>query len=139
MQPNWGLLEKIADGRKTVESRWYLTRRAPWGRINPGDTIYFKNSGQPVRLKATVRQVETRAGLSPERVRVLLENYAAADGIEPKDVPAYFERFKIKRYAIFIGLTDVCLVTPFNINKAGFGLQSAWVTVDNIGKIRQDV
>ena len=28
--------------RKTIESRWYQTRRAPWNGIAAGDVVYFR-------------------------------------------------------------------------------------------------
>lgn len=33
------LLDKILSGEKRIESRWYLTRRTPWGRIAPNDYL----------------------------------------------------------------------------------------------------
>lgn len=45
MNGPWNLIPKILSGEKTIESRWYRTRRAPWGGIRAGDTVYFKDSG----------------------------------------------------------------------------------------------
>jgi ASC-1-like (ASCH) protein len=57
MQKTWGLTEKIVTGQKTIESRWYNVKYAPWGRISPGDSIFFKNSSEPVTIQAEVEKV----------------------------------------------------------------------------------
>ena len=58
MKKSWRLLPKILSGEKTVESRWYSIKAAPWGRIHPGDPIYFKDSGEPVTVRAIVEKVD---------------------------------------------------------------------------------
>ena len=58
MNKKMGLIDKVLDGRKTIESRWYKNRTAPWGKIKKGDTIYFKDSGGPIRARAEVKKVK---------------------------------------------------------------------------------
>jgi len=58
LKKSWGFTKKILDGRKTVESRWYTTKKAPWDCIKEGDIVYFKDSGEPVTIKTTVAKVE---------------------------------------------------------------------------------
>ncbi|MBI3413268.1 MAG: hypothetical protein HY051_04265, partial [Candidatus Aenigmarchaeota archaeon] len=62
MKKSWGLTEKILDRRKTIESRWYKHRRTPWNKIKKGDTVYFKNSGEPVSIKTRVKKVMQFSG-----------------------------------------------------------------------------
>lgn len=57
MKKSWELIPKIISGEKTIESRWYKNRIAPWDRISEGDTVYFKDSGEPVSAVATVSKV----------------------------------------------------------------------------------
>ena len=57
VRKSWKLTDKILSGQKTIESRWYASRRAPWNRIRAGETVYFKNSGEPVTIKADVEKV----------------------------------------------------------------------------------
>ncbi len=54
MKKSWGLLPKILSGEKKIESRWYKFKRSPWDKINTNDTVYFKDSGDPVLIKAKV-------------------------------------------------------------------------------------
>lgn len=77
MRKSWGLTDKILSGEKKIESRWYLNRYVPWDRIKTGDTVYFKDSGEPVRIKATVSQVMQYDNLNPDKVRELLNKYGS--------------------------------------------------------------
>ena len=136
MQKSWGLTEKIATGQKTIESRWYKVKYAPWGRIFSEDTIYFKNSGEPVTIQAKVEEVLNFSDLTPEKVQTILEQYGKELGIDEPDIPKFFEMFKHKRYCILIYLKHAQQFTPFEINKRGFGALSSWISVGHISKIK---
>jgi len=136
MKRQWKLIPKIKNGTKIIESRWYFNRSAPWGKIKPNETIYFKNSGEPVTLSAKVDKVLMFENLSPTKVMELLEKYGKEDGIEEKDIPIFYERFKDKKYCLLIHLKEVQEVEPFNIDKTGFGSMSAWMCVEDAKRIR---
>ncbi len=133
MKKSWGLAEKILDRRKTIESRWYSSKRLPWNRISRGDIVYFKNSGEPVRIRANVKNVMQFSNLTPRRVMELLKKYGKSDGIEKPGM--FYKLFKCKKYCILIFLSSPEPVKPFNIDKAGFGAMSAWISVPDIGGI----
>lgn len=135
MRRSWGLLPKIASGKKIIESRWYQSRRTPWDKITAGDTVYFKNSGEPVTLKSSVLKVFQFDNLTPAKVQNILKEYGKDDGIKKEDIEKFYELFKNKRYCILIFLKDSNFIPPFNISKSGFGAMSAWLTVDNISKV----
>lgn len=127
MKKSWGLLPKILTGEKTIESRWYLNKSRPWGNISAGETVYFKNSGEAVTVKAKVHKVLEFKNLTPKKVKEILEKYKIGD---------FYENFKNKKYCILVFLKNPKKVKPFNINKSGFGAMSAWITIDNIDTIR---
>ena len=137
MKKSWGLTDKILDGRKKIESRWYSVKCRPWDNIQAGETIYFKDSGEPVRLKAEVEAVKQYADLTPDKVREILDEYGADDGLEADDLPGYFERFKDKRYCLLIFLKNPEPIEPFAIDKKGFGAMAAWITIDSINGIKK--
>jgi len=137
MRKSWGLTGKITTGQKTVESRWYKTKYPPWDRIKAGDTVYFKDSGSPVTIKAAVEDVKQFSGLNPAKVRQILGEYHQADGIEEKEVPKFFEMFKDKKYCILVFLGGAEKTKPFDIDKNGFGSMSSWLVLDDIGRIRK--
>ena len=136
MQKSWGLTEKIATGQKTIESRWYNVRYAPWGRIAPGDSIYFKNTGEPITIKAEVEKVLNFSNLTPEKVQTILDHYSKELGLDESDILRFFEMFKHKRYCILIYLKDAHHIQPFEIHKKGFGTMSSWLSIESIAKIK---
>lgn len=138
MRNSWGLLDKIINGKKTIESRWYKTKYRPWGRINPGDTLYFKDSGKPVTIKSKVDEVKFISNLRPEKVLEILNEYGQKDGLGIDDVPKYFQMFKDKRYCILVFFSDVESIHPFSIDKSGYGMMSSWITINDVGSIRTD-
>lgn len=137
MKKSWGLIEKILTGEKTVESRWYKLKYAPWDRIKSGDTIYFKDSGEPVTLKAKVVKVLQFANLTPERTEQILAQYGKADLGTSDIMPEIREYISGKNYAIFVFFDNVEKIEPFDIDKTGFGVMSAWMTIDDINKIKK--
>jgi len=137
MKKSWGLTEKIISGEKKIESRWYKSKRSPWGKIQKGDTVYFKDSGEPVLIKAEVEKVISFSDLIPEKVKQILDKYGKDIGIEKDETLEFFELFKDKKYCLLIFLKNSQKVKPFNINKAGFGTMSAWLAVEDIGKIKR--
>ncbi|OGG07296.1 hypothetical protein A2872_03705 [Candidatus Gottesmanbacteria bacterium RIFCSPHIGHO2_01_FULL_42_12] len=121
MKKSWELLPKILSGEKTVESRFYKTRRTPWGKIFPGDTIYFKNSGEPVTVKAVVGKVEQINIDSDIRRNDIPKEVCAPEG--------FANLIKDKKYCLLIYLKNPEKIKPFEINKKGFGAMSAWITL----------
>ncbi len=137
MRKSWGLLPKILNGEKKIESRWYKNKYSPWDKIKRGDIVYFKNSGEPVTLKTEVDKVIQFSNLTPQKVREILEKYGREDGLVIKDIPKFFQMFKDKRYCILVFLKNPEKIKSFEANKKGFGMMSAWITVDNINKLKR--
>jgi len=94
MRNFWGLIDKILNGRKKIESRWYSIKYKPWDCIKKGEVIYFKDSDEPVKLKAEVNKVIQFADLTPNRVKEILDEYGDDDGLEKEKIPEFFEKFK---------------------------------------------
>lgn len=134
MKPKLQFLEKIMTGQKTIESRWLRQRRTPWQQIYPGDTIFFKNSGQPISARATVNKVTYIESLTPSRIQKLLQAYGKAIGIE--DIESFYNLNHDKRYCVLVWLEEVHAIRPFAINKQGFGAMSAWISVEDIAVLR---
>ncbi len=137
MKKSWGLTGKILDGRKKIESRWYSLKCRPWDRIKKGEVVYFKNSGEPVKIRAEVSKVLQFADLTPRRVRAILDEYGRNDGLEPEELPEFCKRFKDKRYCILIFLKNPRRIKSFDIDKKGFGVMTAWLTVRDVAEIKK--
>lgn len=137
MKKSWGLIPKILSGEKKIESRWYKTKHRPWDKIKPGDKVYFKDSGEPVSVKAEVSRVSQFFDLVPAKVKEILEKYGKDGGLGIEDIPRFFEMFKDKKYCILIFLKNSeKLKKPFLINKKGYGTMSSWISIDNINEIK---
>jgi hypothetical protein len=137
MKTSWKLLKKIEKGEKIIESRWYTMKKAPWDIVHKGDTIYFKNSGEFVTIKAKVAKVLQFSNLNPEKINKILREYGKDDGISEDKIPYYFELFKEKKYCILMYLKNVKKIEPFEINKKGFGAMSAWISIPDIKLVKK--
>jgi len=137
MRKSWGLTDKILNGQKKIESRWYSVKCKPWDNIKKGEIVYFKDSGGPVRIKAVVNKVMQFADLTPKKVKEILDVYGRDDGITQAKIPEFFERFKNKKYCILIFLKNPQEIKSFEIDKTGFGVMSAWIAIDDIAKIKK--
>jgi len=136
MRKSWGLLPKILTGEKTVESRWYKNKYAPWDKIKQEDIIYFKNSGEPITIKAEVSKILQFENLTPKIIKRILDKYAKADLGVDKLTPEIKNYVTNKNYCILIFFKNPKKIKPFNINKSGFGAMASWICVEDIAKIK---
>jgi len=134
MKKSWGLTQKILSGQKKIESRWYKSKIAPWNKIKQGEIVYFKDSGMPVTIKAEVDKVMQFSNLTSDKVKELLKVYGADIGIH--NISDDLDFLKDKKYCILIFLKNPQKITPFSIDKAGFGLMSAWISVGDVRMVR---
>jgi ASC-1-like (ASCH) protein len=115
------LLAKIISGEKTIESRWYKFKKTPYMNIKVDDTVYFKESGEPVTVSSKVSKVLFFNSLDRDKIISILKDYG-------KDicVPlSYAEKLEGKNFCTLVFLKDVKMITPFHIDKKGYGLMAA--------------
>ena len=136
MRKSWRLLPKILTGEKKIESRWYNNRYSPWDKIKKGDVVYFKNSGEPITIKAEIDKVIQYENLTRIKVKEILNEYGRKDGLGINDIPKFYKLFKNKKYCILVFLKNPKSIKPFDIVKTGFGMMSAWLCVDNVNRIK---
>lgn len=132
------LLKDILDGKKTIESRWYVHKISPWNNISIGQIIYFKESGCPVTAKAIVSDVIQYENLTPELIEEIITKYGKL--ISPSSSLESFlvwgKKQEKKKYCILVFLKNIEKIEPFNINKQGFGISAAWLITPDINKIK---
>ena len=133
---NW--LKKILGKEKTIESRWYVNRVAPWNRIQVGDTVYFKEVGEPVSAKAHVSRVIQYENLDRDKIKDIVEAYGKriSPGTSAKEFIEWILERGNKRYCILIFIENVEQIEPFEIDKTGYGFSSAWICVEDINSLR---
>ncbi len=138
MKKSWCLVDKILAGEKTVESRWYKNKSRPWNQVRAGDMMYFKNSGEPVSAKATVTKVKQYENLTRANIKELLAKYGESD-LGTKDIKQEIRDYVSgKKYAIFVHFKNPEKIKPFQIHKEVFGNMSAWLCVEDIGKLEKN-
>lgn len=137
MRKSWGLTAKILSGQKNIESRWYSVKCKPWDGIREREVVYFKDSGEPVKIKTEVDKVLQFADLTPKKVQDIINEYRGGIGIKKEEVAEFLERFKNKKYCMLIFLKNPVVVRPFEINKTGFGIMSAWISVCDVSMIEK--
>ena len=135
MNKKWGFVDKILNGQKTVESRWYKNKYRPWDAVKKGEMVYFKNSGEKVVARATIKKVLQFSDLSENKVMEILHRYGRNIGIEEHDAPTFYKMWTRKKYCILLFLHKAHKVSPFTINKKGFGAMASWISVEDIREI----
>lgn len=133
MNKSWKLIPKIVSGEKKIESRWYQTKRSPWNNIKTGDKIFFKNSGETVIATADVSSVLQFVIENEKDAQNILDKYAKDICLINTDIKNWK---KLPKYCILIFLENAKYIDkPFQINKEGFGISTAWICVENIKSI----
>lgn len=132
MNPKLGLIEKILTGEKSIESRWSKYKIASFGKINPGDTVYFKYSSKPVTARATVSKVVQFERLDVDIFKHIVDDYSQQICLQNTKYDSWYQS---KNYITLIFLKDPQLVKPFQIDKSGFGSGCAWITTQKLRKV----
>jgi hypothetical protein len=113
-------LEAILTGRKRIESRFMMTRRAHFGRVLRGDRLFLKESSGPVCGMATVASVKNFEGLTPKQMAELKRQYN-------RDIGGSDEYWQAKegcKFGFLVWLKDVRRIWPVRIDKKDW---RAWV------------
>ena len=96
-------LDMILAGTKAAEARLTKTRREPYTSLQAGETIYFKQSGGPIRARARAARVHRFELTSPRDIQRLRRRFEASLG-GPSD---YWNDKADARYATIIELADI--------------------------------
>lgn len=120
------LISKILNKEKTIESRWSKNKISPYNKTKSGDTVYFKNSGEPIIAKAKVSKVLQFDNLNHKKFEYIIKNFGKQICLQNTKYDAWY---KSKNYITLIFLTDPQTVKPFNVDKSGFGSGCAWMTL----------
>ena len=126
------ILDKIISGEKIIESRWYKFKKTPFEVISAGETVYFKESGEMISVKAKVQKALFFKDLNLDKIKEILLMHGKGICMDISQA----ETIKDKKFCTLIFLEDVKRIEPFAINKKGFGVMAAWISIDDVGKIK---
>ena len=141
LNKKWKMIDKILAKEKTIESRWYVNKISPWGKVNKGDVVYLKDSGCPVTAKAIVSKViyfardDKQLSVKTKKYdsNIILKKYGK--GICIQDVDGFEEYAKSKNYCILIFLKKAEKIKSFDIDKKGYSSSCAWMCVGDVNNV----
>ncbi len=136
MERSWDLTKKILLGDKIIESRLYEKEVPPWNLIQKEETIYFKEIGDLIKLKANVEKVVQYSNLTPLKIKKICDKYGHFCGFDNEEKQVFYEECKDKKFCILIFIKNPELVRPFEINNHEFEKESMWISVEDIKQIR---
>jgi len=116
-------LTAVLEGKKTIESRFAVTRRPPYHCIEPDDYILLKRSGGPILGLALAKSIHFYR-LSPSVLTELRRRFARQLFAQDDD---FWTQRADKHYATLIELEDTIGIKPLSIQKRD---RQGWVTYD---------
>jgi len=125
-------LEAILAGQKQIESRFTRTKRAYFGRVLPGDTLFLKESSGPVCATASVATVKNFQNLTPKQIIELKQKYNRQ--ICGSD--EYWQSKADCKFGLLVWLEEIQPMEPVRIGKKDW---RAWVVLtekENFGLLK---
>ncbi len=128
-------LDKLLGGEKKMIIRGATGRKLPYGRVYPGEVLWFiENSGNGfVRCCGTVKEVFNSEKLTEQESQNIVSNKQSMLCLTPNQI----KRWGGKRYLVLISVENVQEVTPFAIDRSGYGNMDDWLPVENIEHIKK--
>ncbi len=121
-------LQFVLDGRKTVESRFSIHRRPPFGCVRAGDLVLIKESGGPVVAMAEVSHVWYYR-LDPDAWEFIRSKFAEQLCVED---PEFWKSKASSYFATLMRFARVDKLDPLDCTKRD---RRGWVVLD--GATRQ--
>lgn len=127
-------LESLLSGRKAMIIRGATGRKMPYGRVNPGDILYFINNNSEgfILARAKVERVINSDKMTAAESASLVEKHQDKLQLTPKQT----ERWAGKRYLVLVEVSELEAVEPFRIDKSGYGNMDDWLPVEQIDRVR---
>jgi hypothetical protein len=113
-------LQLLLDGKKTIESRFSIDRRAPYDRVQPGDVILLKRSGGPIVGIGLVADAMFYR-LTPAVLQSIRDAFADELGISD---PSFWSDRERAAFATLLRLAHVRPLSPIPYRKRD---QRAWI------------
>lgn len=128
-------LHKLLNGEKTMIIRGAAGRKLPHGRVYPCEILWFiENSGDGlVRSRAIVKEVFNSEKLTEQESKSIISENQTKLCLTPNQV----KRWGGKRYLVLIEVENVQEVTPFAIDRSGYGNMDDWLPAENIERIKK--
>ena len=128
-------LDLLIAGEKNMIIRGATGRKMPYGRVDPGDVLYFINNNAEgvVRAKASVTSVFNSEKMAKEESAQLVESNQGKLQLTPQQ----FKRWAGKRYIVLIEIGQFEEIPSFEIDKSDFGNMDDWLPVEQIDTVKR--
>jgi hypothetical protein len=120
----------ILTGKKNMILRGATGRKMPYGRVEPGDMLYFLNNDAEglVKARASVTSVLNSDALTEDGSLQLIDEHMVGLQLTEKQL----KRWGGKRYLVLIWIEKAEEVKPFRVDKSAYGNMDDWLPVGNI-------
>jgi hypothetical protein len=124
-------MDRLLSGDRTMIIRGSLGRRLPYGKVGPGDTLFFAtgNGRNVVKATAGVQHVLEAQKLSEEEASALLERYKGQLSLADAEA----DKWSRKKYLTLVEIDRVSPVVPFTIDARGD--EDDWLALDDIDAV----
>jgi hypothetical protein len=124
-------MDRLLSGDRTMIVRGSLGRRLPYGKVGPGDMLFFAtgNGRNVVKATAGVQNVLETQMLSGGEASALLERYKGQLSLADAEA----DKWSRKKYLTLVEIDRVSPVVPFTIDARGD--EDDWLALDDIDVI----
>lgn len=129
-----GELVMLLSEKKKMVIRGASGRKLPYGRVFPGDTLYFMNNNAEalVKAKGVVSGVIHSERMDESESVRFIENHQEKLQLTPDQL----KRWRGKRYIVLIEVSSVVETDPFPIDRTRFGNMDDWLPAGDIEKVK---
>ncbi|MFO7683976.1 MAG: hypothetical protein R6X34_28430 [Chloroflexota bacterium] len=128
-------MARLLDGTKTMIIRGAAGRKLPYGKVQPGDVLYFVNNdgtGQ-IQARGIAGSVLNSDKMTPDESAALVNRHQAQLQLTEKQLA----RWAGKRYLVLIEVEEVTAVVPFSFDRSAYGNMDDWLPVGEIDSVRR--
>ena len=127
-------MENLLSGEKSMIIRGAAGRKMPYGRVNPGDVLYFINNNAEgvIKALATVKDVFNSEKMTKDESTSMGEQ----NQDELRLTATQFKRWAGKRYLVLVEVEEVEPLEPFAIDKSDYGNMDDWLPVEDINRVK---
>lgn len=129
-----GEMALLLSGSKRMIIRGAKGRKLPYGRVSPGDRLYFINNNAEsfVRAQGTVKNVINSEKMTESASRDFIRRHQDMLLL----TEAQIARWGGKRYIVLIEVSDVKEIEPFVPDKSSYGNMDDWLPVGDIESVK---
>ncbi len=127
-------MENLVAGGKSMIIRGATGRKMPYGRVSPGDVLYFINNNAEgvIKARAKVKSVFNSDRMSKDESVQLVESHQYVLHLTETQL----KRWAGKRYIVLIEVDEIEELAPFPIDRSEYGNMDDWLPVGDIEGVR---